>query len=140
MLKYYFRLSEMSDYLFVCNLQAKIQTISNAECHNRIGGITEKKICVYDAATPSTSRPRACSGDSGGPMMCGSEHNLLVGVISYGAPDRHITCPATAITVGVRVSEYRDWIQTNTGAFGTRGMFVSLSFCRSVSDHSPFLY
>ena len=137
-LKYYFRLSEISDYLFVCNLQAKIQTISNAECNKRFTAITEKHMCVHDVDTPSTSRPRACNGDSGGPVvMCGSEHNVLVGVISYG---KFGNCSAHWPEVCTRVSEYRDWIQKNTDIF-RRGMFVSLSFCRSDSDQtiSPFL-
>ena len=130
MLKYYFRLSEMSDYLFVCNLHAEFQTISNAECDEHYKPtITEKQICVYDAKNPSASRRRTCRGDSGGPLMCDSEHNVLVGVHSYGAPN----CSASGPRVLTRVSEYRDWIQKNADIF-RRGMFVSLSFCRCVSD------
>ena len=133
----------MSDYIFVCNLQVKVQAISNAECgkaltpHRR--HLHEKQICAYDANstfkfqvsnsnTPSKSRPRSGKGDSGGPMMCGSEHNVLVGIISSKESTNWLT-------ICTRVSEFREWIQKNTAVF-YRGMFVSVSFCRSVYDQT----
>lgn len=42
-----------------------------------------KLYLTYSSAS-SGSRPSACMGDSGGPMMCGSNFSLLAGVTSWG--------------------------------------------------------
>merc|ERR1719187_1264445 len=74
------------------------------------GGITEKHICVHDASPPAGSRPSACMGDSGGPMMCGPGHNILAGVTSWGES----TCSGTLPSVYTRVSEFLDFITQYT--------------------------
>ena len=73
--------------------------------------VTEKHICVHDADTPLGDRRNGCKGDSGGPMMCGCEHNVQAGITSFGDPD----CSGRRPAVYTRVSEYRDWIQHYTG-------------------------
>ena len=116
-------------FLFVWNLQVKSTVISTRECkihwiratkkrygHNffrlLFGGyenfyrVTEKQICMHDDTPPVGSRPDTCKGDSGGPMMCGSGHNVLAGVTSWGES----TCSGTLPSVYTRVSKYRGWI------------------------------
>ena len=71
--------------------------------------ITEKHICVLDEETHGT----ACFHDSGGPMMCGCEHNVQAGITSYGEQGGH--CSGRLPVVYMRVSKYRDWIYQHTG-------------------------
>ena len=71
--------------------------------------VTEKQICVHDDTPPEGSRPGACSGDSGGPMMCGSGHNVLAGITSWVIKDYN-ECRGNYPSVFTRVSAYRDWI------------------------------
>ena len=68
--------------------------------------ITEKQICAHDDTPPRGSRPDTCKGDSGGPMMCGSGHNVLAGITSWG----EIPCTGNVPGVYTRVSAYRNWI------------------------------
>ena len=75
-------------------------------CHEEDqADVTEKMICVHEDTPPEGSRPSICFGDSGGPMMCGSEHNILAGITSWGAD-----CSGNYPSVFTRVSAYRDWI------------------------------
>ncbi|BFY99708.1 hypothetical protein BsWGS_02748 [Bradybaena similaris] len=89
-------------------LEAKITKITNSECQRRwlFQTITSKHICVYEASAPSGSRPSACMGDSGGPMMCGENLQLLAGLTSWGVSN----CSGNFPSVYTRVSEYLDWI------------------------------
>ncbi|KAH9523401.1 Chymotrypsin-like elastase member 1 [Bulinus truncatus] len=68
--------------------QAYITKISRAACNNQwiwYGQIiTDNHICVYQASDPAGTRPSACNGDSGGPLMCGPTYEYLAGVTSWG--------------------------------------------------------
>ncbi|XP_059146878.1 fibrinolytic enzyme, isozyme C-like [Physella acuta] len=89
--------------------EAYITKITRATCNNlwsRYGQtITDRHICVYEASDPAGTRPSACNGDSGGPMMCGSGYGLLAGITSWGVS----TCSGDLPSVYTRVSEYLDW-------------------------------
>jgi len=89
-------------------LEAKITKITTAECQSRWSGqnINIKHICVYEASASSGNRPSACMGDSGGPMMCGNNLELLAGITSWGVSN----CSGNYPSVYTRVSEYLDWI------------------------------
>ncbi|XP_005091516.2 fibrinolytic enzyme, isozyme C [Aplysia californica] len=93
-------------------MEVNITKISTAECNARwpSEAITDKHICVHDASPQVGQRPSACMGDSGGPMMCGSGHDILAGVTSWG--DR--ACSGDTPSVYTRVSAYLDWIAQNT--------------------------
>merc|ERR1712110_925769 len=90
-------------------LQAKIPTMSNAECADVWGSyITENMLCAGNAERG------ACNGDSGGPLVCkisGSDHWQLAGVVSWGPGG----CNTRKIpTVFARVTEALDWIEKVT--------------------------
>ncbi|BFY99704.1 hypothetical protein BsWGS_02744 [Bradybaena similaris] len=89
-------------------LEARITKITTADCAARWAGqnINIKHICVYEAAASSGTRPSACMGDSGGPMMCGSNFQYLAGITSWGVSN----CSGNYPSVYTRVSEYLDWI------------------------------
>jgi len=91
-------------------LEAQITKITTADCQRRwlFQNINIKHICVFEASTPSGSRPSACMGDSGGPMMCGDSLNLLAGITSWGVSN----CSGNYPSVYTRVSEYLDWINS----------------------------
>ncbi|BFY99706.1 hypothetical protein BsWGS_02747 [Bradybaena similaris] len=86
-------------------LEARITKITTADCAARWPGqsINIKHICVYEASAASGTRPSACNGDSGGPMICGQ---YLAGITSWGVSN----CSGNYPSVYTRVSEYRDWI------------------------------
>jgi len=89
-------------------LQASITKITTADCQSRWSGqnINIRHICVYEASAASGTRPSACMGDSGGPMICGN--NLLAGITSWGVSN----CSGNYPSVYTRVSEYVDWINS----------------------------
>jgi secreted trypsin-like serine protease len=89
-------------------LEVKVTKISVSECQLRwpFQGINAKHICVYEASAPSGSRPSACMGDSGGPMMCGAKLEFLAGLTSWGVSN----CSGNYPSVYTRVSEFLDWI------------------------------
>jgi secreted trypsin-like serine protease len=89
-------------------LEARITKITTSQCQMRwpFQSINIKHICVYEASAPSGSRPSACMGDSGGPMMCGANRELLAGITSWGVSN----CSGNYPSVYTRVSEYLDWI------------------------------
>ncbi|XP_059146877.1 chymotrypsin-like serine proteinase [Physella acuta] len=92
--------------------EANMTKISRSECLSKwiLSGqiITDKHICVYEASKPSGSRPSACNGDSGGPMLCGPQLEYLAGITSWGVS----TCSGDMPSVYTRVSEYVDWYQS----------------------------
>ncbi|CAL1542436.1 unnamed protein product [Lymnaea stagnalis] len=89
--------------------QAYITKITTAQCRSYWGAsVTDKHICVFEASDPAGTRPSACNGDSGGPMMCGNNYGLLAGVTSWGVS----SCSGDYPSVYTRVSEYLDWINS----------------------------
>ncbi|KAF5287271.1 hypothetical protein FQR65_LT02144 [Abscondita terminalis] len=88
------------------NLQfIDLLTVTNEDCSNRHAStglpITSGQIC-----TLTRSGQGACHGDSGGPLISGSEQ---IGVVSWGQP-----CAIGYPDVFTRVSAYIDWINTNS--------------------------
>ncbi|KAK6990617.1 fibrinolytic enzyme isozyme C [Biomphalaria glabrata] len=93
--------------------QAYITKITRTACNsywNRYGQtITDNHICVFEASDPAGTRPSACNGDSGGPMMCGTNFQYLAGVTSWGVS----TCSGDMPSVYTRTSAYNTWIASN---------------------------
>merc|ERR1712192_248299 len=55
-------------------LEVDVKVISNSECNNAYGGITNNMLCAADASGNGGSD--ACQGDSGGPLVaCGADGN-----------------------------------------------------------------
>ncbi|CAL1537726.1 unnamed protein product, partial [Lymnaea stagnalis] len=83
--------------------QVNIISIPNEECAMRYNGVTGARvysshICVYE---PPKS---ACSGDSGGPVVC---NGYLTGVSSWGSS----ACDGSYPSVYVKTSSFLDWIK-----------------------------
>ena len=97
--------------------QVKIKMISNKKCNAiwRLSGdacdgcILPSQVCVHDDSPPKGQRPSVCKGDSGGPMMCWSDHSILNGVTSWGQTG----CYGDLPSVYTRVSSYIPWIVEN---------------------------
>ncbi|XP_064598805.1 trypsin alpha-3-like [Liolophura sinensis] len=84
---------------------ANMPAISNSECASRWSSISGASInaghiCVYQ------SGKSACSGDSGGPMVCSG---ILAGITSWGIS----SCSGGYPSVYARVSYFRNWIDSN---------------------------
>lgn len=84
-------------------MQAQLPTMSNQECNNRWGQITDQMICAGNGVSSG------CNGDSGGPLVCRNEQGVyeLAGVVSWG---RQGCQPGRQPTVFARVTEALDWI------------------------------
>lgn len=68
--------------------------------------IVQSEIC-----TLTKSGEGACHGDSGGPLIAGSDGKAsLIGLVSWGAP-----CARGVPDVYTRVSAFLPWIKQNTG-------------------------
>ncbi|CAG5118539.1 unnamed protein product [Candidula unifasciata] len=68
-------------------LEVKLTQLTTDDCASRWPeeNINIKHICIFDdSETDPTTRPGACMGDSGGPMMCGDTFEYLAGVTSWG--------------------------------------------------------
>jgi len=93
--------------------QIKMEIVPNADCKWKWESITSGQVCVQDANPHAVKGHRsACSGDSGGPMMCGAGHNVVKGVASYVAGE----CEGDAApNVYTKVSGYIKWIEQHTG-------------------------
>uniref|UniRef100_A0A1B0DFH7 Uncharacterized protein n=1 Tax=Phlebotomus papatasi TaxID=29031 RepID=A0A1B0DFH7_PHLPP len=84
------------------NLQfLHVQTLTNANCRNNIGGnghmVFDHKICAGGVVGQG-----ACTADSGGPLAAG---NTAIGIVSWGIP-----CARGFPDVYDRVSSHRNWI------------------------------
>jgi len=86
--------------------------ISNRACQELVVGekvdeqdviIPNIKICAHNA----NKRAGVCPGDSGGPLICGT--NILTGVIINTIGN---DCNGEKPDILMRVSEYKSWIQT----------------------------
>jgi len=104
-------------------LEVDVQVISNSECNNAYGGITDNMLCAADASGNGGSD--ACQGDSGGPLVsCGADGNCgttpgqnyeLIGVVSFGIGCAQADFPG----VYARTTAALDWIYTNAMPFET---------------------
>ncbi|XP_038225529.1 ovochymase-1 isoform X1 [Dermochelys coriacea] len=86
--------------------QTNIPLLSNEACVSYWGqDIKNTNICGGAAGAT------ACSGDSGGPLICMKNgYYKLIGIVSWGSDDCHPESP----TVYTRISTYRDWISSVT--------------------------
>ncbi|XP_065263532.1 ovochymase-1 [Emys orbicularis] len=86
--------------------QTNIPLLSNEACVSYWGqDIKNTNICGGAAGAT------ACSGDSGGPLICIINGGYkLIGVVSWGSDNCHPKSP----TVYTRISAYRDWISSVT--------------------------
>merc|ERR1712088_119919 len=88
-------------------LEVDVQVISNSECNNAYGGITDNMLCAADASGNGGSD--ACQGDSGGPLVsCG------IGCAQADFPG-----------VYARTTAALDWIYTNAMPFETCSRWTS---------------
>jgi len=104
-------------------LEVDVKVISNSECNNAYGGITNNMLCAADASGNGGSD--ACQGDSGGPLVaCGPDGNCgttagmnydLIGVVSFGIGCAQADFPG----VYARVTAARAWIDTNAVGLNT---------------------
>jgi len=104
-------------------LEVDVKVISNSECNNAYGGITNNMLCAADASGNGGSD--ACQGDSGGPLVsCGADGNCgttpgqnyeLIGVVSFGIGCAQADFPG----VYARTTAALDWIYTNAMPFET---------------------
>jgi len=80
---------------------ATMTALTNAACSNSWGNsINNGHICV------SAGSSSACSGDSGGPLLCSGR---LAGATSWGQSN----CSPTTPSVYSRISFFRGWIDAN---------------------------
>ncbi|XP_050355230.1 chymotrypsin-2-like [Nymphalis io] len=104
-------------------LLARINTIPKSRC-SMIWEMNMNTFICSDSALTDVSR-----GDSGGPLACKGtvdpvekpDRDLLVGVVSGKNFDK--------TTLYTRISEYHDWIETNTT--GQRPLLLAVFQCRS---------
>uniref|UniRef100_A0A672KBU4 Trypsin II-P29-like n=1 Tax=Sinocyclocheilus grahami TaxID=75366 RepID=A0A672KBU4_SINGR len=89
--------------------EVMIPIVSNSDCDNAYGGITRNMIC---AGSLNQGGKDACLGDSGGPMVSRNGPRWIQsGIVSFGSKD----CAKSKYPgVYTRVSQYQDWIQSNT--------------------------
>jgi len=90
-------------------MEVDVPIISNSDCQTRYSQetITSKQICAGYTAGGKDS----CQGDSGGPLVAKSGGKWIqLGVVSYGYGCARPFRPG----VYTRVSEYINWINTNT--------------------------
>merc|ERR1711973_134140 len=86
----------------------KILSPSTDSCKRETGGDSSRKMCAF------ATRTDTCQGDSGGPLVVKENGKfVLVGVVSYGRG-----CASTNPGVYARVTNYLDWIRTNTADGG----------------------
>uniref|UniRef100_A0A8C3JD65 Peptidase S1 domain-containing protein n=1 Tax=Calidris pygmaea TaxID=425635 RepID=A0A8C3JD65_9CHAR len=92
--------------------QAEVKIISTAICNRRQvygGAITPGMLC----AGYLEGQVDACQGDSGGPLVQANSRGIwyLVGIVSWGDDCGKANKPG----VYVRVTYYRNWINSKTG-------------------------
>ncbi|XP_063992560.1 CLIP domain-containing serine protease B4-like [Diachasmimorpha longicaudata] len=83
----------------------ELQIMSNEDC-SAFWDVDDEHFC-----TEAMMKTDTCSGDSGSPLMLGTNDDpIVIGVVSYG--DRF--CPSSAPGVFTRVSSYIGWIRKVT--------------------------
>jgi secreted trypsin-like serine protease len=99
--------------------QAKLEVKTSADCGDNNGLFDQDEmICASGREEQSDGkRANSCKGDSGGPLVRHTDNgNELVGIVSYGiglTKDGMHEC-GIGSSVFVKVSAYRNWIQTHT--------------------------
>ena len=84
-----------------------VPIVSNADCDNSYGGITDNMLC----AGLSQGGKDSCQGDSGGPLVVADGANWQqAGIVSFGIGCALPDYPG----VYTRVSRYVDWIRSYT--------------------------
>jgi len=87
----------------------KIMSSSTPRCKQASRNDAKTKLCAFTEGTDS------CQGDSGGPLVVTENGKyVLVGVVSYGDSLNGKRCASANPGVYARVSNYIDWIKTNT--------------------------
>ena len=83
-----------------------VPTMTNTQCSQSYGGITDSMIC---AGFPQGGKD-SCQGDSGGPFICNENGQAIItGVVSWGAGCASPNAPG----VYARVTKVLDWIKSN---------------------------
>ena len=77
-----------------------------------VRGWIEKKTCAFDISPGRQGQGSACEGDSGGPMLCGEDQNIVVGISSF-VTSKPKTCGW--LSVYTRVSKYLTWMEAIRG-------------------------
>ncbi|XP_055854540.1 transmembrane protease serine 9-like [Episyrphus balteatus] len=120
---------------FPTNLQMlNYTTISNAECKQSFGRVTETEICAYQFFLKG-----ACAGDSGGPLV-NRDRNQQIGIVSYGTS----ICSAGLPDVFTRVSVFEDWIKETMASDTTDekpspNLTSFIIFGQEVSSSVPYI-
>ncbi|XP_030649802.1 prostasin-like, partial [Chanos chanos] len=85
--------------------EVQVPVVSNTDCNNAYGGITNNMIC----AGLTDGGKDSCQGDSGGPMVIKQGTQWIqAGVVSFGRGCAQAGFPG----VYARVSEYQSWINS----------------------------
>ncbi|XP_059177403.1 fibrinolytic enzyme, isozyme C-like [Physella acuta] len=71
------------------------------------------QVCLSDRSQSTGTKPTACFGDSGGPLMCGRGFKYLSGVTSWA-----YSCDGETPVVYTRVSSYVKWIHERLSLVG----------------------
>lgn len=81
--------------------EGSLAVLSNEECASQWGvdRIKEYSLCARDAVRAP------CGGDNGGPLEC---NGVVAGIFSWSEAN----CSPAFASVFIRVSAYRDWIET----------------------------
>lgn len=85
--------------------KVSLNVITNAVCKNTFPAVASTQMCTYTAGKDT------CQFDSGGGLYYTDTNSLLylAGIVNYG-----IGCATTKPSLNLRVTEYLDWIKTNT--------------------------
>jgi len=104
-------------------LEVDVKVISNSDCNNTYGGITDNMLCAQ--GTDAVLSSDDCKGKDGGPLVsCGADGNCgttpgqnyeLIGVVSFGIGCAQADFPG----VYARTTAALDWIYTNAMPFET---------------------
>lgn len=91
--------------------EVDVPVLSNTVCSSSYSSITSNMLC----AGLTQGGKDSCQGDSGGPMVYADTDNYeQIGIVSFG-----IGCARPAYPgVYTRVTEYTNWISSNTGGSG----------------------
>ena len=92
-----------------------MKLIPHDQCMKDVANISRTQVCVRDMSTDFNENQSACSVDSGGPMMCGGNHDVITGVASFVATPNKKCTSVDAPNVYTRVAAYTGWIEGYTG-------------------------